>query len=719
MKRFAFVLFFLLGVHAANAGAEKSWTVLVFLNGENSLWRAAIDDFNEMEVVGSTDDVNVLVQIDMPVSMFGSPPFNDTRRYYIDRDPGGDDSGFVSTQVWPESGTRELDMGSASVLSDFVIWGIDNYPADHYLVVIWNHGDGWRASPYETGEPFPLKEISDDETSGSSISIARGELEEAMAAVTGRLGRKIDVLGLDACLMGMWEVDVVLEDYADYVVQSEETENEEGYDYTALMNRLAGAPLSSAETVCASVVEDSIESVGSTLSCIDLGRIGAVSTGVDNLAAAVMDAMDTAELGLRAAAGDAVRFGDGDFADLYNFTERLIAAAALPASVHESAGALQDALDDAIVSSEARGRYRNARGISIYLPASDECLSYDELYTEGSGTLWTGYRWDEMICSFSCVICAPDAYEIDDTHEEAKEILVGEVQERNLYPLHDLDHVLARVVQGTEYSFFTGGDVDMYMVLQRFEDHRQIARDDDSGSEKNALITWTADADDFVFLKVLHWGTTVGYGAETGAYTLHMVSNNCDPALAPACNTHGVCDGTLRVCEDGAWGCDYPPEFVDEDAACDGLDNNCDGLVDEGYAPFTCGLGECVSESICMVGLEDCLPREPQASADLACDGLDEDCDGLVDEDADCTPCAPENAPECMHDGVCTNTIPSCTDGEWDCDYPETYSETDDNCDGVDNNCNGRIDEDRDCDASDAVIRPSGSGVGCSIMMVR
>jgi streptogramin lyase len=137
------------------------------------------------------------------------------------------------------------------------------------------------------------------------------------------------------------------------------------------------------------------------------------------------------------------------------------------------------------------------------------------------------------------------------------------------------------------------------------------------------------------------------------------------------------------------------------DNTCDGVDNNCNGQTDEGYTPTptTCGIGACAltGQLTCINGsIQDtCKPGNPAAN-DVICNEIDEDCDGNIDEDYVATPnscglgaCASIGQLICSN-GTVVNT---CTPGS-----PRTEV-----CDGVDNNCNGVADEDltQQCGVSD------------------
>ncbi|MHC4838155.1 MAG: MopE-related protein, partial [Planctomycetota bacterium] len=162
------------------------------------------------------------------------------------------------------------------------------------------------------------------------------------------------------------------------------------------------------------------------------------------------------------------------------------------------------------------------------------------------------------------------------------------------------------------------------------------------------------------------------------------------------------------VCVDGAWGaCEGAGEAAPE--SCDGRDNDCDGNADEGVAR-ACGsdLGVCEpGREVCTDGAWGACDAELLPGAfEENCDGaLDEDCDGAVDEGCDCQngeqrACGPDV-------GACESGVQTCTDGGWGACLGAT-GPAGEICNDVDDDCDGRSDEDvtRECGLDVGICRP-------------
>ncbi len=164
-------------------------------------------------------------------------------------------------------GNRELikleDRGRARMLtvgelSSFIEFCAENYPADRYGLIFWDHGGG---SVYGFGydELYP------------SDTLFLPDISNALK----RAGTKFDFVGFDACLMASVEVAYMLEPYADWLIASQETEPSTGWEYTTWLNALSEntslATTEIANTIIKRYAETSEET--DTLSCVSLREV--------------------------------------------------------------------------------------------------------------------------------------------------------------------------------------------------------------------------------------------------------------------------------------------------------------------------------------------------------------------------------------------------------------------------------------------------------------
>ena len=397
------VIFFLLILTLSLTGCflfppidnTAEWTVMIYLDADNNLESAGIDDINEMEMVGSTTDVNIVVQVDrIPYSVLASNnqgyaddisngDWTDTRRYYITQDF---DPVQINSQL--KSNLGELNMGDYQTLVDFANWAMTNYPAQKYLLVIWNHGGGFRSPAYTT------KDIAWDYTNGED-KITMPELEDALSAVSSQIGKKIDIVGMDACLMAMTEVAYQIKDYAGIMVASEENEPGDGWPYDSILAQLVSNPSMSAEQLATDIVDKYIFSYSSgnvTQSAIDLSYLDILAGQLSNLALAIKSDSFTSKSRYIVGAVNSQYYGDPDFIDLYDLCNQLLTYSN-SLEVKNIASNIQQTLDDAILKSGyIGGKVSNSKGLSIYFPWYYGYSGYYNFTNFSRDTLW-----DEML----------------------------------------------------------------------------------------------------------------------------------------------------------------------------------------------------------------------------------------------------------------------------------------------------------------------------------
>lgn len=359
------------------------WTILVYMNGDNDLEPWALSDINEMEQVGSTAQVNLVVQLDRsPDFAVDDGDWVGARRYLVQADS---DKKSIGSPVLAELG--DVDSGSSDTIAEFARWGLESFPAERVALVLWDHGTGWSFRGRE-----PSKGISDDYTSRSELSVAGGDLVALLAAVTeGR--SKLDLMGFDACTMQMWEVAWSVEPYAQVMVGSQDYEDLQGWAYDRWLADLVADPSMGAAELGSAIALRFHEIPDSTQSVLDLAALPALTSALDQVADSAIASGLAAEL-LWTAASGAQGF-DGPYSydhDVHDLLERLDAASEDAAVDAAIALALGHANSVVVASYNQGGRVKAAQGLSIFSPAEGYL---PPIY---AGAAWAAAsRWDEFI----------------------------------------------------------------------------------------------------------------------------------------------------------------------------------------------------------------------------------------------------------------------------------------------------------------------------------
>ena len=214
-------------------------------------------------------------------------------------------------------------MSEPQNLTDFIVWAKKNYPADRYMLVLWDHGGGF-ASGYGADD---LNRRSD----GEDI-MAANEIVDAIKDA----GMKFDVIGFDACLMQNIEYANALEPYADYYLASEETEPGTGWFYAAGFGKLAEDPTLSTEEFGKSMVSSYDQSMRAThdgepqhdctLSLVDLTLVKPVYEKLTDLySKGTLEIAENPAVFANMSAGraKAYQFADEEQVDMVNFLTNL------------------------------------------------------------------------------------------------------------------------------------------------------------------------------------------------------------------------------------------------------------------------------------------------------------------------------------------------------------------------------------------------------------
>ena len=354
----------------AQAPQQYKWVIMVYMDGDNNLESNAINDFNEMEAAGSTGDVAIVVLLDRAEGYDTSNgDWTGARIYLVEHDT---DMKLIKSKLLKDLG--EVDMGDPQTLVDFARFVVERFPAEHYALIIWDHGYAWRAG----GAP-PGRWVAWDEESQDYLTTA--ELYQALSQVNALTGG-LDLLGFDACLMGMIEIayDVAAGGYAKVMVASQDYEPAEGWYYTPFLLELAANPDMTAAELASRIVEAYryyytrvLVSTYATLTAVDLDALAAAASKLYyatlTMTYALWANQSLSQQALQALGG-VEKTGDGVFPDAYSLLEALRDGVDWP-QAYDPRGMIDSFLEDyneSIIAFWAAHGHSGLHGLSIYMP---------------------------------------------------------------------------------------------------------------------------------------------------------------------------------------------------------------------------------------------------------------------------------------------------------------------------------------------------------------
>ena len=400
---------------------KKPWSVMVYMAGDNSLDPEGVYDLKEMKKVGSTDKLNIIAQFDRVTGHVA-------RRYYLRK------GGIVTGDAVASLGA--VNTGDPKSLFDFILWGVNTYPADHYLLVLWNHGQGWDDTDIYANERYrALRRLSIspiqhalfhspvrrtmEKAKGDKVARAillddnakdfldNHEMKKVLADTANLLNKKLDILGMDACLMSMAEVGFQIHESADYTVGSEQTEPGAGWPYNTILSALAKKPAMSPRDLSTIIVKKYLDSYtsadGVTYSACDLSKANVLASAVASLAKALQVSLsDTkAKQQILAVRTQVQNYEVPDNIDLVDFCA-LMANSGAGLTVKTACQKVIQAVESGYVITQGyKGAdMKNSHGVAIYFPTQ----AVSPLYASLDFSNKTG--WDAFLKAYIATIRA-------------------------------------------------------------------------------------------------------------------------------------------------------------------------------------------------------------------------------------------------------------------------------------------------------------------------
>jgi len=362
-------------------GEFANWTLMYYLAGDDpSLNDSYNVILNQLERAAGNNSVNIVVIWDT----LGSAG---TRYYHVQPDTNLNSlANYIESQNTWDMG--ELNMGDPSTLVNFVNWAKQNYPANYYSLILDDHGNG-------------LGGAMSDSTSDDILSL--NEISNALENVTSGW-QKIDVLVMNACLMGMLEDAYQFRNFTNYYVASENIQwaYNRGYYDTAINVTSTTTPLEMGNLYVQKYADEAIPmTVGYTMSVADMSQIDNLVQTINVMAGLISADMDGNTDELNTVLSQVQRFDNNfptgiindqdQYIDLFDFA-RLIQDQFQDPAIRQSAQAVMDAV--IAYAPPSYGRHAtgqgvdNSHGVSIFFPTNRSSFYNVDNYSFAVGAIW-------------------------------------------------------------------------------------------------------------------------------------------------------------------------------------------------------------------------------------------------------------------------------------------------------------------------------------------
>ncbi|MGA1848262.1 MAG: PKD domain-containing protein [Thermoplasmatota archaeon] len=370
----------------------ETWTVLAYMNGDSNLESDLLNDIDEMERVGSSENVNIVVQIDRSDGNDRRDgDWEDARRYLIKKDL---EDGINSERLDTDPPLGEVEMNDPETLREFLVWGLMSYPAQHYMIIMGGHARG------------PVLGLMRDESSTlGSGQMRTDEMGEAIrSAIDETIARPVDIISFDVCWMGMAEAAAEIMDHSRYMVGSFDLIDAAGWPYDLCLPHILDGSLTMEERLTDVINTYTQFYVGSksfiSLSAVDLSvfrdrLIPAWSQFSEELFYTAFDQRSLYSSIVQTVDMPSGKDGSDTndrYMDLYQFTEYIAQDPRTPSRVRTSAHSVLETEKDVLVHLDGGANHpSDSRMFGIYLPEVWDDPKYEQL---AMGQLTP---WDDLV----------------------------------------------------------------------------------------------------------------------------------------------------------------------------------------------------------------------------------------------------------------------------------------------------------------------------------
>jgi hypothetical protein len=361
------------------AGTASDWTIMVYVSADHIAANFAVESLKQLRRAAGA---GVVV-----VAQFDAAGRRDISQLLF---TGGTDIGSTLEANRVGTLSRSLDMTAPETLTQFVDWAADQQTANHYCLFLWGHGCQLFLDEGRTRD----EDDSAAKSTRTYLSPAnlRKALEETQMA---REGRKLDIIGFDACSMSLVEVASELQSCADFMIASQEGVPYTSFPYEQFLQCLKNHP-DDVDSVCALIsqlykqaYDDYLAPPGMgeiTLSSLRLNRIDTIAEPLSRLTGLLLSSVSdkdlrTAIIEARRAARD---FPPGLFVDLFDFCHQLGSSDMTDCELRSACKDICDAIgvrgESACIIDNQAGEKSRCHGLSIYFPYLKDEAEYEELH---------------------------------------------------------------------------------------------------------------------------------------------------------------------------------------------------------------------------------------------------------------------------------------------------------------------------------------------------